>query len=258
MISTDHETNLARLADPALRSTYQLLASELGAGFLECGAFAKGFIPVLRFSRGSWHPLDFIVNRTDLRCYFRSPLLKSHPQARELICSAFPEAVETEGQLVFNFSDSDTARRLVTFVEGRVREYAMRHLANDANLRARKPTVSVAVQEVAAATADLYWEGSRVLAVHEQVERNRNARDACLAIHGTTCFVCGTSPGSRYRGMEGRLTEVHHLIPVAMSSGTYAVNPGLDLIPVCPNCHRAIHTRVPALSPAEVQELLAV
>lgn len=51
--------------------------------------------------------------------------------------------------------------------------------------------------------------------------------------------------------------EVHHLKPLSSRDESILVNPKLDLICVCSNCHRMIHRKKDAiLSPNELQSLI--
>lgn len=87
-------------------------------------------------------------------------------------------------------------------------------------------------------------EGSVTLAVVKRRERNPRNRLLCLRIHGTSCKVCATDLGARY-GEAGAIVEVHHLQPLSLLGQPRAYDPATDLIPLCPNCHRAAHTRRP-------------
>ncbi len=87
-------------------------------------------------------------------------------------------------------------------------------------------------------------------------ERSPRNRLLCLSIHGHRCAVCGLTPGDRY-GDAGSIIEVHHLEPVSALAEPRPYDPATDLIPLCPNCHRAIHTRRPVpYTPDELKALL--
>ena len=70
------------------------------------------------------------------------------------------------------------------------------------------------------------------------------------------------SPTNQYVAItlfERRTTEYRPLIciePLADLDQPRAYDPSTDLIPLCPNCHRAIHRQTPTLSPDELRELL--
>jgi 5-methylcytosine-specific restriction protein A len=75
-------------------------------------------------------------------------------------------------------------------------------------------------------------------------ERNPRNRLLCIRIHGEKCAVCGLEPKQKY-GEAGSIIEVHHLEPVALLMEPRPYDPRIDLVPLCPSCHRAIHTRRP-------------
>jgi 5-methylcytosine-specific restriction protein A len=83
-------------------------------------------------------------------------------------------------------------------------------------------------------------------------ERSRRNRLLCLAIHGHRCSVCNCVPSETY-GDAGSIIEVHHLEPLALIEMPRAYDPRTDLVPLCPNCHRAIHVRKPV--PYSIDEL---
>ena len=86
-------------------------------------------------------------------------------------------------------------------------------------------------------------------------ERNSAARKACLEFNGYKCKICGFESEKVYgKGFE-HLIHVHHIKPISEQGGEYPVNPKTDLIPVCPNCHMALHTKVngSCLSPEELK-----
>ena len=75
-------------------------------------------------------------------------------------------------------------------------------------------------------------------------ERSARNRLLCLSIHGHRCAVCGLEPEGLY-GDAGSIIEVHHLEPVSLLAEPRPYDPAADLVPLCPNCHRAAHTRRP-------------
>lgn len=86
-----------------------------------------------------------------------------------------------------------------------------------------------------------YPEGAVVSRLVNAYERSDKARAACIALHGTSCCVCGFNFADHY-GEEARgLIHVHHLKPLSEIGEEYCVDPIKDLCPVCPNCHAVIH-----------------
>jgi 5-methylcytosine-specific restriction protein A len=87
-------------------------------------------------------------------------------------------------------------------------------------------------------------------------ERNPRNRLLCLRIHGARCKCCSKDPLDLY-GEAGKIIEVHHLQPLAQLGTPRPYDPRTDLVPLCPDCHRAVHTRRPTpLSLIELQTLM--
>ena len=99
-------------------------------------------------------------------------------------------------------------------------------------------------------------EGAVFQSFVKKRERNPRNRLLCIRIHGDRCKVCGLDPCKSYASA-GSILEVHHLEPLALLAEARSYNPKTDLVPLCPNCHRAVHTRRPVpLTPEELQHLL--
>lgn len=75
-------------------------------------------------------------------------------------------------------------------------------------------------------------------------ERSPLARQKCLEVHGTSCLICGFNAADVYGDDFADKIEVHHIVPIHEINATYRVNPEKDLIPVCPNCHTMLHTKM--------------
>lgn len=92
------------------------------------------------------------------------------------------------------------------------------------------------------ASTPIYKEGERIVrTLASEIERSPEARIACLAEKGHRCIICGFDSAESY-GVEG-IVHVHHLNPLAESEGARPVDPLVDLVPVCPNCHAIIHSK---------------
>lgn len=105
--------------------------------------------------------------------------------------------------------------------------------------------------------ASVFEEGEQSTRLSKYVERNVAARQRCLDIHGYQCQVCEKSMSDVYGEKGAGVIDVHHLYELAQRDGKHIVDPEKDLIPICPNCHRMIHTARPALTPQAVREMLA-
>lgn len=88
-----------------------------------------------------------------------------------------------------------------------------------------------------------FVEGEQETVTTTKYERNPQARAACLAYHGYTCKMCGMSFEKTYGPEFKDIIEVHHIVPLNQIGESYVVDPINDLIPVCPNCHAAIHSK---------------
>lgn len=99
-------------------------------------------------------------------------------------------------------------------------------------------------------------EGTVLLSTVRKRERNPRNRLLCIRLHGNRCGCCGFEPGPFY-GPAGGIIEVHHLEPLHLLDGPRPYDPATDLMPLCPNCHRAVHTRRPIpLSIEELREMM--
>ena len=87
----------------------------------------------------------------------------------------------------------------------------------------------------------VFKEGAAEYVTLNKYERNQKARAACLAAHGTACAVCGIDFAKAYGPEFAGKIEVHHIIPLSEIGEEYVVDPVNDLVPVCPNCHTALH-----------------
>ena len=87
-------------------------------------------------------------------------------------------------------------------------------------------------------------------------ERNRLNREACIAIKGTTCLVCGFNFADAFGDLGEGFIHVHHVVPVSQMGEGYVVDPSRDLVPVCANCHSMMHRTNPPLGVDELREIL--
>lgn len=100
-------------------------------------------------------------------------------------------------------------------------------------------------------------EGEVRWALTKSIDRNRKAREACIAHHGCVCKACSINLEGRYGELGRNLIEVHHITPLADRCELHMVDPATDLVPLCPCCHAAIHRSSPLISVAELKALLA-
>lgn len=84
-------------------------------------------------------------------------------------------------------------------------------------------------------------EGEIQTALRTYKTRSSEARTRCIEHHGSTCHVCKIDFGIVYGNDCQGFIEVHHRNPMAGIDGPYSIDPIADLVPLCPNCHRALH-----------------
>lgn len=109
------------------------------------------------------------------------------------------------------------------------------------------------IEEAASPAGEI--EGALSISVVRRRERNPRNRLLALRIHGERCKVCEFDPARQYPGLRS-IIEVHHIQPLSSLGEPRAYDPSVDLIPLCPNCHRAVHTKRPLpWSPDELREM---
>jgi len=99
-------------------------------------------------------------------------------------------------------------------------------------------------------------EGKQFLALVKRYERSRINRAACIEINGSSCRICGFDFGKNFGDVGQGFIHVHHIIPVSQMGSSYVLNPGSDLIPVCPNCHSMLHRKNPPYTPDEMRDII--
>lgn len=85
-------------------------------------------------------------------------------------------------------------------------------------------------------------------------ERNSKARKKCIEHYGISCQVCGMNFEEVYGQLGEGYIHVHHIVPLYKIGEEYEVDPINDLIPVCPNCHAMLHTKING-KPVTISEL---
>lgn len=101
-------------------------------------------------------------------------------------------------------------------------------------------------------------EGSATLRYVTTYERDPRYRKQALAIHGLRCKACDVDMGERYGSYAAGFIHVHHVKPVSEYEKPKQIDPALDLVPVCPNCHAVIHRKKTAtLSISDLRRLLS-
>lgn len=106
--------------------------------------------------------------------------------------------------------------------------------------------------------ANFCKEGAVKSAISKRYERNPQARSLCLESNGYSCKVCGFNFRDTYGELGQGYIHVHHIIPISAIGEEYEINPEIDLVPICPNCHAMIHKATPSLQIDELQKLMGI
>jgi len=100
-------------------------------------------------------------------------------------------------------------------------------------------------------------EGGFVYYYGKRYERDPKNRTAAIKYHGTQCSVCGFDFSQQYKQRGQGFIEIHHIKPISTFEKEVEVDPKIDLVPVCSNCHRMIHRfRNNVLSIEEMRNLI--
>ena len=102
-----------------------------------------------------------------------------------------------------------------------------------------------------------YLEGAAVRVLVNRYERDRRAREYCIAHHGAVCAVCGFEFSRAYGQIGEGFIHVHHVVPLASVGRSYEVDGRRDLIPVCPNCHAMLHSGEQPPSVEQLRQIVA-
>lgn len=104
-------------------------------------------------------------------------------------------------------------------------------------------------------SVEIYVEGKVVEVVTDRFERDPKARLRCIEHYGANCHACGFNFAEHYGERASGYIQVHHKMPLAQRRGEYTVDPVMDLIPLCANCHVVVHLTDP---PMDMEGLAAI
>ena len=92
-----------------------------------------------------------------------------------------------------------------------------------------------------------FTEGRVITELHSRRERDPRLRERLLdsrrASDRLFCEMCGTPPPSTNPALRDAHFEVHHIIPLASSTGCRTTRLS-DLALLCANCHRMLHRAI--------------
>lgn len=93
---------------------------------------------------------------------------------------------------------------------------------------------------------DSWSEGKKELSLVWEQKRNRRLRQKVLERFGLKCSAC------EFVAPNPTLIDVHHLHPIAEGERETTLD---DLVPLCPTCHRWVHTRNPPMAIEELRNI---
>lgn len=103
---------------------------------------------------------------------------------------------------------------------------------------------------------DLVPEHIRRAITVNAYEHSSLAINLCVKAHGMACVVCGFDFARVYGLEEHAIVQVHHIVPLDEIGPDYQFDPVEDLVPVCPNCHLALHSVDPPYTIAQLRRML--
>lgn len=112
------------------------------------------------------------------------------------------------------------------------------------------------LEEVDAAEAEVFFEGSIQKITVNIYERDRRARQESINHYGLSCYICKFNFEEQYGHVGKGFIHVHHETPLATIGKAYKVDPVKDLKPLCANCHAIIHSRKPAYTVEDVRKMI--
>lgn len=101
-----------------------------------------------------------------------------------------------------------------------------------------------------------FADGKAVKTLSTRYERNPLNRELCLQTRGYNCCICGFDFEKKYGVIGRHFIHVHHVEQLALADGPHVINPAVDLMPVCPNCHAMLHTQTPPLLPEQLKKII--
>lgn len=88
-----------------------------------------------------------------------------------------------------------------------------------------------------------YYEGGQKKRYTTTYERDPQAREQAVNIHGYSCMACNFNFEKAYGDWGKGFIHVHHVKPISTVGEKTRINPRTDLIVLCANCHSMVHRR---------------
>ena len=102
---------------------------------------------------------------------------------------------------------------------------------------------------------ETFREGKSKDIAQNRYEMNPEARKRCLTHYGFSCKVCNFNFENNFGEIGKGFIHVHHINQISEIGREYEIDPIKDLIPVCPNCHSMIHSKRPAFTIDEINDI---
>lgn len=103
---------------------------------------------------------------------------------------------------------------------------------------------------------DAFSEGAEKSSLIKRYERNPKARAACIEQHGIRCLACEFDFEEVYGEQGAGYIVVHHLELISANGKSHKVDPKVDMVPVCANCHAMLHRGDRLLTIDELKAML--
>ena len=92
-------------------------------------------------------------------------------------------------------------------------------------------------------TTLVFEDGTPRMVWSTRYERNPRLRRLAVQAHGVICMACNFDFGLVY-GPHGKdYIHVHHCKPISTTSAINYIDPKLDMVVLCANCHAMVHRR---------------
>ena len=202
--------------------------------------------PILRNAlRPSGDDLILLMGRADDRFSQKVRNLRAHKRLERDSLATFKGG---------KYFITDAGKELIKKFSGVDESYNIQGFSEAAISQVMKPETSVAFIE----------EGQQTSVSRKIRKRSRKLRDYAINhfknADGTIrCEGCDFEATEKYGKQTIGLIEIHHKKPIALSSPkvTQLAEAATDLSPLCPTCHRVVHSKTEGLmSIAELQKLI--
>lgn len=198
---------------------------------------------------------DFIVNLQDRLTYIKDDW-DNVEKFRHNYIEVY-DAINAHRISVQNGENSSKIRETANiFIEKSVQHFGYTNVSSIKELVEIESKPEVDIEEIVGK------EGKILTRVHSYKERDRKfsqtVRKHFRNINNgfLHCMACGLQPNKMYKGVDAeRCIEAHHKIPIEELQPD-SITRVEDMVMVCSNCHRIIHSKKPCLTIDEVKKII--